>query len=160
MLLIQHVLIHEHRFIQLGAHIKQLHIQLHASGFQTGEIQQLLHHLGQTAAFLLDNAQSHDNLIPVGCAAGKQRITPAADCRQRGTQFMGYRGNKVIFHALGTADFLRHMVNCITQVTDFIVIDLMQPHAIPSGSNFLGNDIDFHYRFHNGFDKIPVGQLQ
>ena len=50
------------------------------------------------------------------------------------------------------------MVDCVAQLADFIVMLLMQDHAIASLCNLLGGKIDLFDRLNNRGDKVAVGQ--
>ena len=146
----EHVFVHVHRLVQFHLEVKGLDLELHASGLDAGEVQKLFDHTGQAAALLVDDFQSLHDFLGVGGTDCEQRLAPAVNRGQRRAQLVRYRRDKVIFHALGARDLIRHVVNGVAQLTDLVIVRLLQAHTVSPGGDFLCDDVYFGDRLQNG----------
>ena len=88
----------------------------------------------------------------------KDRFAPTLNGGQRGAQLMGNRGDKLVFHLVGIAEFLRHIIDRLAEVANFVIILLFQPGAEISMGNFAGGLSDLADRNHNRTDKVGTGK--
>jgi hypothetical protein len=72
---------------------------------------------------------------------------------------MGDGGNELVFHALRLFDFQGHVVECVGQVSDFVVIALFNLHPIGACGDTLGHVGDAQHGVHDGGDKVEIGEV-
>ena len=92
---------------------------------QTAEIKKFLDHAGQSLAFFDDNADSLFGGFPIHRIV-HQCFCPAFDGGERGSQFVGNGGDKVIFHLFVFLKLQRHSVDGFAQFADFVIGDFVQ----------------------------------
>ena len=85
----QQVFIHINGFVKFKRKVKDFHFQRHAARFDAGEVQKFFDHLGQAAAFLLDDVQALHDFFRVLGAAGGQRFAPGRQWRSAGCAVRG-----------------------------------------------------------------------
>ena len=127
------------------------------TALHTGEIQQFFHYAGETAGLLADDLQTAGGQFPIPQFV-LQSLGPSLNGGQRGAQFVGYRGDKLILHPLGGGNLPRHKVDGIAQFADLIVITFFQTGIVFTHRNAAGGLVYRCHRGDNGIDKIPTRQ--
>jgi len=89
------------------------------SALHPREVQQLFHHSGKSFCFV-DN-HVHPLLHRFRINVQTERFCPALNRRQWCPQFMGNRGNKLVFHRLGFREGRCHIIDRLAQIPDFIL---------------------------------------
>ena len=154
--------------LQLRLEVGVLHLQGEAAVLQTGELQQLLHHIGQAAGFLHHDLHAPLQLLNVAGVVRQQRLAPAVDCRQRGAELVGDGGDELGFHALTLADLAGHIVDVGHQLPHLVGVFVGDLDAVAAAGDALcrlghggdgchhvvneyhaGKDDQSHHRQHN-----------
>ena len=146
-----------HGILKFRLQIHLFQMQRKAPVGHFGEIQQLLHHIGQAAGFLHDNAQPTTQGLRVIAIVGKQCLAPAIDGRQGRAQLVGHRGDKFRLQLLILADLHGHVVDVVHQFAHFIGITVGDPEAVAAAGDPLGRLADGGNRRHHIVDQQQAG---
>ena len=149
--------VHEHRILKFTADIGLLHVQGHSSILHPGKVQQLHDHLRQALCLAGDDLHALAG-ISVHGLIGQQRLGPAVDDRQGGTQLMGELGDEFSLHLLILADLAGQFIDGLRQFADLIGIAGLDLHAVAAAGNPFGFFVDLFNRDHHGIDKIIAAQ--
>lgn len=77
-------------------------------------------------------------------------FAPASDGGEGSAQLMGYRRDEVVLELFRVGKFLRHVVDHIAELADFIVIFLFQPGLEVALGNAPGSFSDLTHRIDDG----------
>ena len=142
--------------------VLKLRLQVHvldAEGKTTvlhlGELQQLLHHVGEPAGFLEDNVQTPAQLS--GIVVLQQCLAPTIDGRQGGAQLVGHGGDELRLDLLTLADFQGHIVDVVHQLPHLIGVGVGQLDAVAAAGDALGGVRHLSHRGHHAVDEQQTG---
>ena len=150
--------IHDDCFAEFRQHIHLALDQLHASGLHPGEVQQLLHHVREAFGLPHDDPHAGFQGGMVDILVHEHGFAPASDGGEGSAQFMGYRGDEVVLELFRVGKFLRHVVDHIAELADFIVIFLFQPGLEVALGNAPGSFSDLTHRIDDGVDEVGAGE--
>ena len=94
-----------HRVLQLRLQIQRLHRQGEPAILNAGELQQLLHHVGQPPRLGDDDVHSLPHVLGVLQLAALNGLRPSGDGGQGGTQLMGDGGDELRLCLFRLLDF-------------------------------------------------------
>ena len=146
------------RILQLRLQVGILHLQGEAAVGHLGEIQQLLHHVGQAAGLLEDDLHAPAQLLGVAGLILQQRLAPAVDGRQRRPQLVGHGGDKFRLHFLALADLQGHIVDVVHQHTHLVRVFVGDLDAVAAAGDALGCLRHRRHRRHHVADEDGAGQ--
>ena len=152
------VLEDEDGVVQLRQDVDLLVAQRHAAVDDLREVQKVLDDAGQAGRFIDDDLHAALHERRVGIADGLQGLRPAFDGGQRCLHLVGDRGDEVVLHLVGRAQFIGHEIDVLRQFGDLVVVLLrLHPGGHVSPGDTLRDLIDLPDRLDDGVDERDTG---
>ena len=148
-----------HRVLQLRLDVHGLHRQGEAAVLDAGELQQLLHHVGQPPGLGHDDAHALLHVPGVPHLPVHDGLRPAVDGGEGGAQLVGDGGDELVLHLLALVDTQGHVVDGVGQGADLVVVPLLDLHAVGALGDALGGLGNPRHRIHDGADEVQVGEV-
>ena len=143
--------------LKLRLQIHLLNAQSEAPVLHLGEVQQLLHHVGQPPGLLEDDA--HAPLELLGVRVLQQRLPPAVDGGEGGAQLVGHGGDELRLDPLALADLAGHVVDGVDELADLVPVGVLHLGAVAAPGDALGGLGDLGHRLHHIVDEHHVGHV-
>ena len=156
-LLPEQLLIGENGVLELRLQVHLLDAEGEPAVLHLRELQQLLHHGGQAAGLVQNDADAPAHLHRVAGGVLQDRLSPAVDGGQGRAQLMGDRGDKFALHLLVLADLQGHVVDVVHQFSQLVRVLVLQLEAIAAGGDALGRLRHHRHRLHHIVDEQQVG---
>ena len=148
-----------HRVLQLRLDVHGLDGKGKPPVLDTGELQQLLHHVGQPPGLGHNDAHPLLHILRVPYFPVHDGLRPAVDGGEGRAQLMGNRGDEFILQLLRLLDLQGHVVEGVGQITDLVVELLLDLDPVRPGGDPFGGVCDARYRIHDGADEVQVGEV-
>ncbi len=121
--------------LQLGNEVDRVDAEREAAVLDLREIEQLLHHGGETARLLADDGKAAASLLRVADGVGLQRLRPAVDGGERRAQLVGNGGDELLLDLLRLGDLERHIVDVVHQLAQLVPIAVVDADAVASAGD-------------------------
>ena len=148
-----------HRVLQFRFQIQRLHRQGEAAVLNAGELQQLLHHVGQPVGLRHDDVHPFAHVARVLQLTALNRLRPAGDGGERGAQLVGDGRNKLRLGLFRLLDLQRHVIDGVCELSDLVIELLLDLDAVAAVRNEAGRLVDAGQRLHDGTHEIQVREI-